>query len=193
MVAVLDVETVSKTFPGQIALDQASLVVQPGRVHALIGQNGSGKSTLIKILAGYHRADDGAKASFFGRDLDLVGGAGGGIERLHVMHQDLGLVSSLNTVENLALGRGFHTGFLGRVRWRDETAGEWRTSRPSAPTSTRASPSGCSSPRSARSSRSLGPSRGGTTTEVVCSSWTSPPRRWRARRHPAVRSRTAHP
>ena len=36
------------------------------------------------------------------------------------MHQDLGLVNSLNSVENLALGRGFHTGFLGRVRWKEE-------------------------------------------------------------------------
>ena len=120
--AVLNVEKVSKTFPGQIALDHASLVVNPGRVHALVGQNGSGKSTLIKILAGYHRADDGAKASLLGKELDLVGGTGGVTERIHVMHQDLGLVNSLNSVENLALGRGFHTGFLGRVRWKDENA-----------------------------------------------------------------------
>ena len=120
--AVLNVERVSKTFPGQIALDDASLVVNPGRVHALVGQNGSGKSTLIKILAGYHRADEGAVASLLGEELDLVGGGGGRAPRIHVMHQDLGLVNSLNSVENLALGRGFHTGFLGRVRWKEEEA-----------------------------------------------------------------------
>ena len=120
--AVLNVERVSKTFPGQIALDDASLVVNPGRVHALVGQNGSGKSTLIKILAGYHRADEGAVASLLGEELDLVGGGGGRAPRIHVMHQDLGLVNSLNSVENLALGRGFHTGFLGRVRWNEEEA-----------------------------------------------------------------------
>lgn len=120
--AVLNVETVSKTFPGQVALDHASIVVNPGRVHALVGQNGSGKSTLIKILAGYHRADEGARATLLGEELDLVGGAGGRAERIHVMHQDLGLVSSLDSVENLALGRGFHTGFLGRVRWKEENA-----------------------------------------------------------------------
>ena len=118
--AVLNVKTVSKTFPGQVALDHASIVVKPGRVHAVVGQNGSGKSTLIKILAGYHRADEGAKATLLGEDLDLVGNAGGRSERIHVMHQDLGLVNSLNSVENLALGRGFHTGFLGRVRWKEE-------------------------------------------------------------------------
>lgn len=119
--AVLNVETVSKTFPGQVALDHASIVVKPGRVHALVGQNGSGKSTLIKILAGYHRADEGAVATLLGEPLVLDSGAAGRADRIHVMHQDLGLVNSLNSVENLALGRGFQTGFLGRVRWKQES------------------------------------------------------------------------
>jgi ribose transport system ATP-binding protein len=120
--AALNVETVSKTFPGQVALDRASIVVKPGRVHALVGQNGSGKSTLIKILAGYHRADEGAVATLLGEPLNLDSGSPGRAERIHVMHQDLGLVNSLNSVENLALGRGFQTGFLGRVRWKQESA-----------------------------------------------------------------------
>ncbi|MBI5088023.1 MAG: sugar ABC transporter ATP-binding protein [Actinobacteria bacterium] len=112
--------SVSKTFPGQVALDGASLEVRPGRVHALVGQNGSGKSTLIKILAGYHHADEGGEATLLGEPLDLTSGTAA--PRIHVMHQDLGLVSSLSAVENLALGRGFHTGAFGRVRWKAETA-----------------------------------------------------------------------
>ena len=120
--AVLAVEMVSKTFPGQVALDQVPFVVKAGRVHALLGQNGSGKSTLIKILTGFHQADAGAKANLLGSDLDLVSGSGERDKRIHVMHQDLGLINSLNSVENLALGRGFHTGFLGRVRWSMENA-----------------------------------------------------------------------
>ncbi len=117
---VLRVGSVSKTFPGQVALDGASLEVRPGRVHALVGQNGSGKSTLIKILAGYHVADEGGQATLLGTPLDLTSGTIA--PRIHVMHQDLGLVNSLSAVENLALGRGFHTGAFGRVRWKAETA-----------------------------------------------------------------------
>jgi len=115
---VLHVEAISKTFPGQIALDDVALTVAPGRVHALLGQNGSGKSTLIKILAGYHRADPGGRARLLGRDLDPDELAASG--RIHVMHQDLGLIDSLNAVENLAIGRGFHTTRFGRVRWSHE-------------------------------------------------------------------------
>ena len=117
--AVLSLENVSKTFPGQVALRGVSLSVAPGRVLALLGQNGSGKSTLIKILAGYHRADPGGRAILLGAVLDLSGAPS--TDRVHVMHQDLGLVGSLNSVENLALGRGFQTTRLGRVRWKDET------------------------------------------------------------------------
>ena len=119
--SILEVASLSKTFPGQVALDDASLMVRPGQVHTLVGQNGSGKSTLIKVLAGYHDPDPGSHVQVLGRDLfaehetDLR-------RRIHVMHQDLGLVGSLNAVENLALGRGFHTGRFGRVRWKVETA-----------------------------------------------------------------------
>jgi ribose transport system ATP-binding protein len=93
---------VSKTFQGYRALDAVSLEVRPGEVHALVGQNGSGKSTLIKILAGYHRADVGASGSFGASSLvlDSLARPPG----LRFVHQDLGLISELNAVDNLALG-----------------------------------------------------------------------------------------
>ena len=61
MADTLQIEHLSKTFPGQAALVDVSLTVEHGEVDALVGQNGSGKSTLIKVLAGYHQPDPGAE------------------------------------------------------------------------------------------------------------------------------------
>lgn len=117
---LLDIHTVSKTFLGVKALDEASLTVHRGAVTALVGHNGSGKSTLIKILSGYHRPDPGSSAQLFGQTLDLAHIDATMRSRIRIMHQDLGLVPGMSLAENLALGRGFHTGRLGRIRWREE-------------------------------------------------------------------------
>ena len=119
---LIDIESLSKSFPGQVALNSVSMQILPGQIHALVGQNGSGKSTLIKILAGYHQPDPGAIVRLHGEAVDI--GSLNPHERahLHVMHQDLGLVGSLTIMENLALGRGYQTGFGGRIRWATEAA-----------------------------------------------------------------------
>jgi len=69
--SILDIRSISKTYPGQLALDNAHLQIRPGEIHALIGQNGSGKSTLIKLIAGYIKADHGAKVFFNNQQIDL--------------------------------------------------------------------------------------------------------------------------
>ncbi|MBE2237000.1 MAG: ATP-binding cassette domain-containing protein, partial [Caldilineaceae bacterium] len=51
---------ISKRFDATQALEDVSLTLYPGEVHALIGENGAGKSTLIKIMTGVHRPDAGA-------------------------------------------------------------------------------------------------------------------------------------
>jgi ribose transport system ATP-binding protein len=117
---VLRVRALSKTFPGQRALIGVDLDLRPGEIHALVGQNGSGKSTLIKVLAGVHAPDPGAAVTVGEESLRLgVPGAGHQLG-LRFVHQDLGLVPSLGVIDNLALGRGYGTGRLGRIRWRDE-------------------------------------------------------------------------
>ncbi len=100
----LCLERVSKTFPGQQALSGVGIEIQPGEVHALLGQNGSGKSTLIKILAGYHRPDRGAHATLAGQPFELGSAHAARIGGIRFLHQDLGLIPELNAVDNLALG-----------------------------------------------------------------------------------------
>ena len=56
----LEAEGISKFFPGVKALDNVSLRVRPGTVHALMGENGAGKSTLMKCLIGIYRPDKGS-------------------------------------------------------------------------------------------------------------------------------------
>ena len=56
---LLEMEHITKRFPGSIALSDASIHVARGEVHALIGENGAGKSTLIKVLTGVYRSDEG--------------------------------------------------------------------------------------------------------------------------------------
>jgi ribose transport system ATP-binding protein len=88
---LLRVSRVSKTFGQTTVLQDVSLQVAAGEVVALLGHNGSGKSTLVKILAGVHEPDRGSEI------------IRGGNERIHFIHQDLGLVNSLTAVENLRI------------------------------------------------------------------------------------------
>jgi ribose transport system ATP-binding protein len=107
--ASVRLEHLTKTFPGQRALDDVSLEIRRGEIHALVGQNGSGKSTLIKTLSGFHRPDDGASAWLMGEPVDLGGLSEQQLASMRFIHQDLALVPTLTVQENLHLasaGRG---------------------------------------------------------------------------------------
>jgi ABC-type sugar transport system ATPase subunit len=114
---VLQITGLSKSFGATRALNDAALDINPGEIHALVGQNGSGKSTLIKTLAGYHTPDPGSAALIGGEPFDLGHTVPDG---LRFVHQDLGLVLELNAMDNLALHGGFARGAAGRVRWREQ-------------------------------------------------------------------------
>lgn len=116
----LHLENVSKTFSGQTVLRNVDLDVAPGEIHGLVGQNGSGKSTLIKILAGYHQPDDGARAWMNGEAFAIGSATEPVVHGVRFVHQDLALVHELDAVDNMALGGGYARGRLGVIRWRDQ-------------------------------------------------------------------------
>jgi ribose transport system ATP-binding protein len=98
------VRGLSKTFPGLKALADVDLDVHAGEIVALVGQNGSGKSTLVKVLAGVHEAGAGGSVEACAAGGRVVQHRPGETrDLLHFIHQDLGLIPSLSTVENFDL------------------------------------------------------------------------------------------
>ncbi len=101
---ILEVQNVSKSFPGVRALDSVSFDLRKGEVHALVGENGAGKTTLMKILSGVYLADNGTiryqgKAVTF-RDVTESRQAGIGI-----IYQELNLIPHLSVAANIFIGR----------------------------------------------------------------------------------------
>jgi ribose transport system ATP-binding protein len=111
---VINAEHVSMTFPAQRVLDDVSLQILPGEVHALLGENGSGKSTLIRILSGYHTPDPGSIVEIEGKPLPFGSLRASHAAGLRFVHQHLALIKEFNAVENIALDSGF-----GRPTWID--------------------------------------------------------------------------
>ena len=120
--ALLELHSISKTFPGQRALSGVGLEVGAGEVHALVGHNGSGKSTLIKVLSGFHSPDPGSgPATLDGRELRFGDPDGVQAAGIRFIHQDLGLADGLSILDNLKLGSGLYRTAPGwRIRWREE-------------------------------------------------------------------------
>jgi ribose transport system ATP-binding protein len=112
--SLLQIRGLTKSFPGQRVLAGVDLDLASGEILALAGANGSGKSTLIKVLAGFHAPDEGTITAF-GHETDF--GRHDWRERMHFVHQNLGLVETLSAVDNLALGTGYRVGRCGRIRW----------------------------------------------------------------------------
>ena len=102
--ALLEMRGISKEFPGVKALDNVSLTVRAGTVHALMGENGAGKSTLMKCLFGIYRKDagtimlDGKEVSFRSSKEALENGVA-------MVHQELNQALTRSVQDNLWLGR----------------------------------------------------------------------------------------
>jgi D-xylose transport system ATP-binding protein len=121
------VEGINKRFGAVEALRGASLALAAGEVTALVGDNGAGKSTLVKIMSGVLAPDDGTLL-FRGQPLALRDPHAARNQGIHTVFQDLALVDTLSTVENMFLGDelklrvfGVRTPWLDRARMRRET------------------------------------------------------------------------
>jgi ribose transport system ATP-binding protein len=113
----LAVRGASKTFAGQRVLTELSVEVRAGEVHVIVGHNGSGKSTFVKLLAGYHEPDPGSTAEVAKRRFQLGSAAAAEHAGLRFVHQDLALIETLDSVDNVHLGGRFPTRAGGRIDW----------------------------------------------------------------------------
>jgi putative multiple sugar transport system ATP-binding protein len=105
MTTILEMQGITKTFPGVVALDDVSLSVAEGEIHALVGENGAGKSTLMKVLSGVypHGSYDGS-ITFKGEECRFSGIADSECLGIIIIHQELALVPLLSIAENIFLG-----------------------------------------------------------------------------------------
>lgn len=101
---LLEVEGVSKHFPGVQALSSVSMDVNAGEVHALVGQNGAGKSTLVKIISGA-QAPDGGRTVFDGREVTTYSPTHAAQLGIAVVYQRQQLLPWLSVAENILLGQ----------------------------------------------------------------------------------------
>ncbi|MGA5299087.1 multiple monosaccharide ABC transporter ATP-binding protein [Nucisporomicrobium flavum] len=104
---------ITKTFPGVKALQDVTLDVRQGEIHAICGENGAGKSTLMKVLSGVypHGSYDG-EIIFAGEPCRFSGIRDSESRGIVIIHQELALASNLSIAENIFLGnerasRGF--------------------------------------------------------------------------------------
>ncbi len=106
---------ISKRFAATQALDDVSLDLLSGEVHALVGENGAGKSTLVKILAGVHQPASGT-ILLDGEAIQIHGPAHSRALGIAVVHQEPRLFPDLTVAENVFIGHA-PSGRLGTIDW----------------------------------------------------------------------------
>lgn len=105
---ILDIQHVTKEFPGVLALSDVSFQVQRGEIHGICGENGAGKSTLMKILSGVYPHDTYAGDIFYNGELLKLEGSAihkAAEKGIAIVYQELTLVPGMTVGENIFLGK----------------------------------------------------------------------------------------
>ena len=99
----LELDGISKTYPGVMANDNVSLKIMPGQIHALLGENGAGKSTLVKFIYGVQTADSGV-LKWDGQELIVANPNMARKLGIGMVFQHFSLFDALSVKENIAIG-----------------------------------------------------------------------------------------
>ena len=103
MPPLLELHGITKRFPGVLANDHISLTLEPGEIHALLGENGAGKTTLMNILYGLYHPDEG-KILVRGKEVRMSNPEEAIRLGIGMVHQHFMLVPVFTVAENVMLG-----------------------------------------------------------------------------------------
>jgi len=119
---ILEMRSITKTFPGVKALQDVSLDVRRGEIHAICGENGAGKSTLMKVLSGvYHYGSYEGDIVYEGDEVRFHSINDSEHRGIVIIHQELALVPYLSVAENIFLGNE-RLGTAGLIDWNRSNA-----------------------------------------------------------------------
>ncbi len=114
--SILEMRSITKTFPGVVALDKVSLTVERGEIHAICGENGADKSTLMKVLSGAYPFGSYSGDIVFENNVKKFSNIRDSeAEGIVIIHQELALSPYLSIAENIFLGNEIKT--FGLIDW----------------------------------------------------------------------------
>jgi len=119
---ILHTESITKVFPGTVALDQVNYNIYQGKINVLVGENGAGKSTLMKILVGDEQSTKG-KVILEGEEIHVRSSQDAMRYGIGIIHQELDLCPNMSIAENIFLAREtIHRGIIDKRTQQQRTS-----------------------------------------------------------------------